>query len=42
MSKGKRRRPSTEPPFWWFWLGLTFITAGLVALMMLPPNAWGF
>ena len=30
------------PPAWWLFLGLSFLLGGLVLLMFLPSNPWGF
>jgi len=31
-----------EPPTWWLFVGLTLMLAGLVGLMLIPANPWGF
>lgn len=31
-----------EPPAWWLFVGLSLLLGGLVALMLLPANAFGF
>jgi hypothetical protein len=34
--------PMKEPPTWMLGVGLTLILAGLVLLMFIPANSWGF
>lgn len=36
------KHQNTEPPEWWFGLGVALIVGALVLLMFLPENSWGF